>query len=1488
MNTQNTAPPSDAPKKKKRWPKILGGLIVVVVLLVVFAPALIASLGKGSVESAISDTIKGSVTIDSLSLSWLGGQSIEGLELRDPDGNRVVTIGSVDTNLTLLGALQGDLNLGKTVLGGVDGDIKLDADGVSNLQKAIALVEPAPETDEPAAVPPSLAIDAMITKAKIVVTPHDGEPATLSDLDISAGITSMTDPVTFNATGKTSQGGVTGNLAANGTLKNLFTVDGVVTAEKVDADVTVNITDMPSMLIDGLLPVHGLIAEAMGVTIEHAKLKANGTLESQNVNIDIKADRLIALLSGRVADGKFRLIESETIKLHATPKLVASLASLSKSDTPLRLTKPAWVTLELTGLVVPLKTTDLATTAVNAVLTSEPIELTGDERLGDVAINDLRVEFETDKLSELATFDINAATVTAGQPGSVKANGKVRGLVDISGNPQPDKMVANAFAEIKNVPAALLNRLVPIQLAEAHGDVPAKTLDFTWFGTALNAEATVATAEGGAKTIGLKVNTDKMTVDLPLAIDDTVRTTKPGSINWQAPKAAAVAFGLPESIVVTADTIPINISDFELVAPMPVEGAPAFQPDKTRVAGTMTIGNLVYKVDEENAVALSQLRAEFSGESLVNMTVDANTRLLVDASAKQLREQIGESATVTLGATIKTPDLTEFDPAKIDAVVNATLIAAGGQVLELFGSDAKIDITKKPTATDNFTLTVTSKRVNTTVPGTLTLGDNGSLAIKRSTLTATVRPELSPSLAEPTTAILTIAPTTIPLSGFDLTKLKTQVTGGFDPIVLAGGAAEGTVIKDLKITKPLVFDGPAAALSVAVTGRALAPGQTGEGSPIDVNANLANIFDSENTLAIAASKINARVNIKQLPTAVVDALAEQGGKLTPILGPTVDLDATVVTTGGDKSNGTAKLIARSANLIADADLVLTDGIVTLAPGKLAKIEWTMTPVAYASLTAPAPDAASQTPVASLAEPAKINITLKSLSAPIASEGGKTDMSKIAFDTTIDSDTIKLIDNKTNKSVAINGLHGSARSASLAKDVRIVANGKIVSAGIEKPGPVDIDAKFSDLFDADGVFNSLAYSAAVKAELVDITGALAEALFGSGTGKVAALIGESGTITADVNLKTGQGPAKITIDSQNTQADIDGRIENGVFRLNKDATASVAITEGLASKSVGGSVVDVLANMIFETPLLKTAVKSIEPVQLKIAAEGFEIPVDDFHIDKVKIAKGTLNPGKLIVENAGLIQILLTLPSNVRGLKIGPLLKDLASKDNIQAWFTDMPFSMNEGVARLGRMDMMLGENYQVAVWGTMNLSERATTEGEHAIGPKSGRMVLGLAERTMRRIYGINVFEDEPDYVDQFIMQGPLDTLGPDKGEMIARIALLTGVGATNSGSIIGIIKRVEGAAEGLGLKDKSDPAPPAPTTPWPTEEEEKAAEEAAKDAAKEPTDPDAPVTPKEPAPDPEPEPDNPKDKPDKPEKPKSDKEQLEDLGKDLLRDLLK
>ncbi len=72
MNTQNTAPPSDAPKKKKRWPKILGGLIVVVVLLVVFAPALIASLGKGSVESAISDTIKGSVTIDSLSLSWLG------------------------------------------------------------------------------------------------------------------------------------------------------------------------------------------------------------------------------------------------------------------------------------------------------------------------------------------------------------------------------------------------------------------------------------------------------------------------------------------------------------------------------------------------------------------------------------------------------------------------------------------------------------------------------------------------------------------------------------------------------------------------------------------------------------------------------------------------------------------------------------------------------------------------------------------------------------------------------------------------------------------------------------------------------------------------------------------------------------------------------------------------------------------------------------------------------------------------------------------------------------------------------------------------------------------------------------------------------------------------------------------------------------------------------------------------------------------------
>src|SRR5205085_7071884 len=108
------APPPPA-RKKRRWTKVLGLLILLIIALVVCAPY-IASTGpvRSIVVGQINNNLAGSVAIEDYSVGWTGGIHATGVQVFDAQKKLVVSVPRLSTQLSLMGAMRGNLDLGDT------------------------------------------------------------------------------------------------------------------------------------------------------------------------------------------------------------------------------------------------------------------------------------------------------------------------------------------------------------------------------------------------------------------------------------------------------------------------------------------------------------------------------------------------------------------------------------------------------------------------------------------------------------------------------------------------------------------------------------------------------------------------------------------------------------------------------------------------------------------------------------------------------------------------------------------------------------------------------------------------------------------------------------------------------------------------------------------------------------------------------------------------------------------------------------------------------------------------------------------------------------------------------------------------------------------------------------------------------------------------------------------------------------------------------
>jgi flagellar basal body-associated protein FliL len=332
LSTDPNAPQTPpAPKKKRRrWIWItLASLLILLLLVVALAPTVLASgVGRSMLLPTISKAVapKGKLEISNWSFGWFSPVKVEGIRITDADGRQLVQA-NVQTGLTLLGAITGNLDLGPDAKIVADVNDTIDANGKSRLADTLGVYD-WPPTTEPARLPAGLKGKVRIEATSTIELPNSPvktvrvEPGTAFDIDLSnieAGI------------------GIDGKalVAPQGQQPTTFTVKGtadVIENRAVAIDLTKNVIQLTAGYdrIDG--PLLTAIAAMAGQPTTTIDGNTTGTItfdlkpgspgsvvgKLELTGIDVKAP------TGQKLIRKGTLLLNVTVPTGAAPRLVVA------------------------------------------------------------------------------------------------------------------------------------------------------------------------------------------------------------------------------------------------------------------------------------------------------------------------------------------------------------------------------------------------------------------------------------------------------------------------------------------------------------------------------------------------------------------------------------------------------------------------------------------------------------------------------------------------------------------------------------------------------------------------------------------------------------------------------------------------------------------------------------------------------------------------------------------------------------------------------------------------------------------------------------------------------------------------------------------------------------------------------------------------------------------------------------------------------------
>jgi len=897
MNEQD--PHSQAPAalpRRRRYPWILAGLALFLGAVLAAAPTLLSSPPlRSAAMSWYNGSIPGSVEFGDVSLSWLGPQSARGLIVRDPQGDPVLTLDMLTTDMALVDALRGRLSLGETRVRGLDVSLAFDADGDNNLAAALG-GDPGDGRDQGGVVAPVTG-NMILENGRVAITAPGIEPIALERLSAEVTTTALAEPIRFSAGGHSRQGKLEGGFEAAGQVKGMFT-DGEPTPAAAVADLNASIRDLPVDALDQLFGMGGVLSAALGerATVDVA---AAGGVDEQTLSIDARAPNGELQLAGTVSGGVFRLREPASARLSVTPALLDAFNARPAGAPPMRLAAPVPVRLEVPRLDLPVRDFNAAGAAVEATLTTdEPVRLTEITNIGDMVLDGLRVEAASPGLSERLRVSASGKPVVAGTPGKFELDADIAGLLGATGALQPGSMSVDARSSISGMPTSMLDTILKQDglLVAAAGDRFALKLDAdTGADGVIDITASLDAERLQARDIHLTAGAGFARAQAP-----RVQLTLTPEL-WQRLLGDGAAYRLTDTASLTVDVETLRL---------PLPGA----------AERLVPGHITAKA---TASAPSLALAETaSGQPTrlqeLNVRVDAADGL--------------DDFVVQAMAGLLQPGgfLDRFGASPLDVNVEvATGLVDGFALkrttgsLEAYSDGASIDLTAAVDAE--------SLRLSLVQPAVFKINVTPAMAAAWQDRDA---PALT--LAQPVAVKGSLERLEIPLSPFSLAGLQASGRAAMEvdsasPARIESPAGVATLLDQAQAS--FAFNG-------ADRGRAglelEARVRTGnESGGMTLQADATNLLNARGMLAADAMSLEVNGALDQLPVALVDQLLALDGAAVATLGATanVEIDTTL-----ERMQGPLSLTLHAANARADIKAALGERGLTLTEPLTAEVE----------------------------------------------------------------------------------------------------------------------------------------------------------------------------------------------------------------------------------------------------------------------------------------------------------------------------------------------------------------------------------------------------------------------------------------------------------------------------------------------------------------------------------------------------------------------
>ena len=192
--------PKPAPRRRRRWPYVIGGLVVLLILLVLLAPTLL-SIGpaRSMALGIVNDNLNGRVEVADWSLGWNSGVTLNGLKLFDDRGQLMLQASRVRTGLSLWRALRSgftQIALGRTDIDNLElANVHIDTQGTPNVAK-VAKAKKATTESKAEGKPVEISGDIHVNNLTGVVT-AEGLPQRLriNPSNLTVSFTSLNEPI---------------------------------------------------------------------------------------------------------------------------------------------------------------------------------------------------------------------------------------------------------------------------------------------------------------------------------------------------------------------------------------------------------------------------------------------------------------------------------------------------------------------------------------------------------------------------------------------------------------------------------------------------------------------------------------------------------------------------------------------------------------------------------------------------------------------------------------------------------------------------------------------------------------------------------------------------------------------------------------------------------------------------------------------------------------------------------------------------------------------------------------------------------------------------------------------------------------------------------------------------------------------------------------------------------------------------------------------